>query len=357
LILKKLFNKKNHKNPLIISGPCSIESPNQLEETVSQLVDQGIEIIRGGVWKPRTRPGSFEGLGSIALPWIQEVKSKYPVKFAIEVASAEHVEEALKYDIDIFWIGARSTVNPFTVQEIADSLNGKGKPVMIKNPVNADLSLWMGAVERFQKAGITDLAVIHRGFSNFRDTIHRNSPLWQIPIEFRTHFPEIMMINDPSHISGKRELVPLIAQKALDLNFDGLMIESHIDPDNAWSDAQQQLTPAALKKMISELKTRKVKFEGQKMKSQLEEIRQQIDQADHDLLEALHRRFELVEKIGEYKKLNNVAVLQLDRWKEIFESRPEWGKPLGLNKDLIQEIFGLLHQESIRQQTEILDSE
>jgi len=186
--LKKLFNKRNYKKQLIISGPCSIESPGQLEETVSQLVDQGIEIIRGGVWKPRTRPGSFEGLGSIALPWIREVKSNYPVKFAIEVASAEHVEEALKYEVDIFWIGARSTVNPFTVQEIADSLKGTGKPVMIKNPVNADLSLWMGAVERFQKAGITDLAVIHRGFSNFRDTIHRNSPLCRYRLSFALIF-------------------------------------------------------------------------------------------------------------------------------------------------------------------------
>ncbi|HAH36027.1 MAG TPA: 3-deoxy-7-phosphoheptulonate synthase [Algoriphagus sp.] len=353
--METLFNKNSHSKPLIIAGPCSIETPEQLDNTVQELVSQGINLIRGGVWKPRTRPGSFEGLGSIALPWIQEIKNKYTVKFAIEVASAQHVEEALAHEIDILWVGARSTVNPFTVQEIAESLKGVNIPVMIKNPVNPDLSLWIGAVERFQKIGIQDLAVIHRGFSNFRDQIHRNSPLWQIPIEFRTHFPDLMMINDPSHISGKRDLVPIIAQKALDLNFDGLIIESHCNPDQAWSDAAQQLTPKNLEFMLSQLKTRKVKFEAAEMLNQLAEIRSQIDQADHDLLEALHRRMQLVEKIGEYKKLNNVAVLQMERWKEIFDSRPRWGESLGLNPELIQEIFGILHQESIRTQTEILD--
>ncbi|WP_237563104.1 bifunctional 3-deoxy-7-phosphoheptulonate synthase/chorismate mutase type II [Algoriphagus kandeliae] len=355
--MKAIFHKNSYQKPLIIAGPCSIETPEQLEQTVKGLVQQGISIIRGGVWKPRTRPGSFEGLGGIALPWIQEIKQKYPVKFAIEVASASHVEEGLKAGIDVFWIGARSTVNPFTVQEIAESLKGVNIPVMIKNPVNPDLSLWIGAVERIMKAGINDLAVVHRGFSNFRDTVHRNSPLWQIPIEFRTQFPELMMINDPSHIAGKRSLVPVIAQKALDLNFDGLMIESHINPDQAWTDAAQQLTPADLQVMLQHLKTRKVHFEGSEALNQLEDIRQQIDQADHDLLEALHRRMELIEKIGEYKKLNNVAVLQLERWQEILKTRPDWAQKLGINPELIAEIFGLLHQESIRKQTEILDKD
>ncbi|WP_367203990.1 chorismate mutase [Algoriphagus sp.] len=353
--MKAIFNKNSHQKPLIIAGPCSIETPSQLEETVGKLVEEGIFIIRGGVWKPRTRPGSFEGLGAIALPWIQELKEKYPIQFAVEVASAQHVEEALNAGIDIFWVGARSTVNPFTVQEIAESLKGVDIPLMVKNPVNPDLSLWIGAVERFLKAGITDLAVVHRGFSNFRDTLHRNSPLWQIPIEFRTHFPDLMMINDPSHISGKRNLVPIIAQKALDLNFDGLMIESHIHPEQAWTDAAQQLTPQDLGILLQHLKTRKVHFEGSEALNQLDDIRQQIDQADHDLLEAIHRRMELVDKIGEYKKLNNVAVLQLERWQEILQTRPEWAQQLGINKEVIVEIFSLLHQESIRKQTEILD--
>lgn len=353
--MEAIFDKKNQSKPLIIAGPCSVESSEQFVSTITPLVNHGIKIIRGGIWKPRTRPGSFEGLGSIALPWIQEAKKTLKFKFATEVASSRHVEEALKYGVDIFWIGARSTVNPFTVQEIAESLKGTNIPVMIKNPVNADLSLWIGAVERIHKAGISDIAVIHRGFSNFRDEIHRNSPLWQIAVEFRTHFPDLMMINDPSHISGKRPLVPIIAQKALDLNFDGLMIESHIAPNLAWSDAEQQLTPADLLLLLQDLKTRKVRFESQESLFQLEEIRHQIDQADHDLLEALHRRMELVEKIGEYKKLNNVAVLQMERWKEIFRTRPEWAEKLDINPELVQEIFGLLHQESIRMQTEILD--
>ncbi|MFC3415059.1 bifunctional 3-deoxy-7-phosphoheptulonate synthase/chorismate mutase type II [Algoriphagus hitonicola] len=353
--MEAIFEKSQLGKPLIIAGPCSVESPEQFMSTITPLVNQGIEIIRGGIWKPRTRPGSFEGLGSIALPWIQDSKKQLRFKFATEVASARHVEEALKHGVDIFWIGARSTVNPFTVQEIAESLRGTSIPVMIKNPVNADLSLWIGAVERIQKAGISDIAVIHRGFSNFRDVVHRNSPLWQIAVEFRTYFPDMMMINDPSHISGKRSLVPIIAQKALDLNFDGLMIESHYTPDLAWSDAEQQLTPEDLQLLLQNLKTRKVRFESQETLNQLEEIRHQIDQADHDLLEALHRRMELVEKIGEYKKLNNVAVLQMERWKEIFKTRPEWAEKLAINPELIQEIFGLLHQESIRKQTEILD--
>lgn len=346
---------KINDQPFIIAGPCSVETPEQLRMTVDQLVQEGIHWIRGGVWKPRTRPGSFEGVGKIALPWIKAVKTEFPVKFTIEVASAYHVELALKHDIDMLWIGARSTVNPFTVQEIADALQGVDIPVMVKNPIHPDLSLWLGAIERFQKAGISQLAAIHRGFSNPRDQVYRNSPHWQIPIDFRRVFPEIPMICDPSHISGKRELVPIVSQKALDLSFDGLMIESHIKPDQAWSDAAQQLLPQDLGKMLRNLKTRKIRFEGDEMRSQLDEIRTQIDQADHELIEAIHRRMTLIEKIGEYKKLNNVAVLDIKRWKEIFETRPVWGQEMGINEELIQELFGLIHQESVRKQTEILD--
>ncbi|MHA7128990.1 chorismate mutase [Algoriphagus namhaensis] len=357
-MISDLFQAKQKTTPtkpFVIAGPCSVETPEQLHETVSALYDRGIRVIRGGVWKPRTRPGSFEGVGAIALPWIQEVKLAFPIQFAVEVATAYHVEEALKAGIDILWIGARSTVNPFTVQEIAESLRGEEVPVLIKNPVNPDLSLWVGAVERIQRAGISQVAAVHRGFSNFRDKIHRNSPLWQIPIDFRTIFPEIPMLCDPSHISGKRDLVPNISQKALDLSFDGLLIESHINPDQAWSDAAQQLTPEDLAAMLNQLKSRKVHFEGEEKQLKLDEIRTQIDQADHDLLEAIHRRMILVEKIGEFKKLNNVAVLDMDRWKTILESRPQWASELSLNPSMIEEMFVLIHQESIKKQTEILD--
>ncbi|MFC3880622.1 chorismate mutase [Algoriphagus namhaensis] len=346
---------KQNEAPFVIAGPCSVETPEQLMTTVGQLKKEGISWIRGGVWKPRTRPGSFEGVGEIALPWIQAAKKEFGVKFAIEVASANHVELALKHDMDMLWVGARSTANPFTVQEIAESLKGAKVPVLIKNPINADLSLWQGAFERFQKAGITDLAAVHRGFSNLREQVYRNSPMWQIPIDFKRTFPEIPMICDPSHIAGKRSLVQIIAQKALDLSFDGFLIESHHQPDLAWSDAAQQLTPQALGEMLKNLKTRSIHFEGVQMRNQLEEIRAQIDQADHELLEAIHRRMTLIEKIGEYKKLNNVAVLDLDRWKEIFETRPVWGQEMGINEELIQELFALIHQESVKKQTEILD--
>ncbi len=347
------FNSK--KTPRVIAGPCSVETPEQLDTTVENLVKVGIRMIRGGVWKPRTRPNGFEGIGSLALPWIQEVKKKHGVRFAIEVATGNHVEEALKAGIDVLWIGARSTVNPFTVQEIAESLKGVDIPVMIKNPVNPDLGLWLGAFERLESVGLTRLGAIHRGFSNYRDTTHRNSPMWQIPIEFRTIRPEIPMINDPSHISGRRDLVASIAQKALDLNFDGLMIESHFQPDAAWTDAAQQLTPEVLGELIGKLKTRKVHFEAPETLHQLEEIRQQIDEADREILEAFARRMHLVEKIGAYKKLNNVAAFQRERWQEVFQSRPEWGKKLGLNSETVEEIYRIIHQESIRRQTEILD--
>ncbi|MDF2158404.1 bifunctional 3-deoxy-7-phosphoheptulonate synthase/chorismate mutase type II [Algoriphagus sp. CAU 1675] len=350
------LHRDENNSPLIIAGPCSVESPEQLFSTIKELNAQGISIIRGGVWKPRTRPGSFEGLGTVALPWIEEVKKEFPIQFGVEVASSKHVEAALKHQIDFVWIGARSTVNPFTVQEIADSLKGSKIPVLIKNPVNPDLSLWLGAVERIANAGIRQIAAIHRGFSNFRDSIHRNSPMWQLPIEFKSHFPEIPMINDPSHISGKRSLVPLIAQKALDLNFDGLMIESHISPDQAWSDATQQVTPFDLGNILKNLKTRKIRFEAPEMLDQLEEIRHQIDQADHELLEAIHRRMNLVEKIGAYKKLNNVAVLQMERWQDILQSRSGWANSLEISPELVREIMSLIHQESIKKQTEIMDS-
>jgi len=251
--IKQLFpflEDSQLSTPFLIAGPCSVETPEQLDSTVSQLAANGISLIRAGVWKPRTRPNGFEGLGSLALPWLQEAKKKYGVKVAVEVATAYHVEEALKAEMDVLWIGARSTVNPFTVTEIAESLQGVDIPVLVKNPINPDLGLWLGAIERLEQVGLSRIGAIHRGFSNFRDTVHRNSPMWELPIEFRTLRPELVLINDPSHISGKRSLVKGIAQHALDLNFDGLMIESHINPDAAWTDAAQQLSPADLNQLM-----------------------------------------------------------------------------------------------------------
>ncbi|MDO9554583.1 bifunctional 3-deoxy-7-phosphoheptulonate synthase/chorismate mutase type II [Rhodonellum sp.] len=343
------------QNPLIIAGPCSVETAEQLDKTVEGLAKQGVKIIRAGVWKPRTRPNTFEGVGSIAFPWIQEAKEKYKVKFAVEVASPAHVEEALKNNIDLLWIGARSTANPFTVQDIADSLKGVDIPVLIKNPINPDLALWIGALERIHQAGITKIGAIHRGFSNFNDTHFRNSPMWQIPIEFKTRFPDIPLINDPSHICGKRALIPQVAQMALDLNFDGLMIESHFHPDSAWSDAEQQLRPEDLGLLLASLKTRQVFVDDLAFASQLQSIREQIDDTDREILELLSRRMGLVEKVGEYKKINNVAVFQIERWKKVFQTRPEWATALNLNPEFVKELYKMIHTESIKKQTEVME--
>jgi chorismate mutase len=342
-------------SPFLIAGPCSVETPEQLDSTVGQLAANGVTLIRAGIWKPRTRPNGFEGLGSLALPWLHEVKKKYTVKIATEVANAYHVEEALKAGIDVLWIGARSTVNPFTVTEIADSLRGIDIPVLVKNPINPDLGLWLGAIERLEQAGLPRIGAIHRGFSNFRDTLHRNSPMWELPIEFRTLRPELVLINDPSHIAGKRALVKGIAQHALDLNFDGLMIESHSNPDAAWTDAAQQLSPANLNQLFNELITRNGTFSSVDGSNPLEELRKQIDEVDRGLLEVLSRRMHLVEKIGAYKKVNNVSAFQLERWLEILNSRPSWAKTFQLNPEVVKELFRIIHQESIRKQTEWLE--
>ncbi len=353
--IKKLFpflEDSELGSPFLIAGPCSVETPEQLDSTVSQLAANGISLIRAGVWKPRTRPNGFEGLGSLALPWLQEAKKKYGVKVAVEVATAYHVEEALKAEMDVLWIGARSTVNPFTVTEIAESLQGVDIPVLVKNPINPDLGLWLGAIERLEQVGLRRIGAVHRGFSNFRDTLHRNSPMWELPIEFRTLRPELVLINDPSHISGKRALVKGIAQHALDLNFDGLMIESHCHPDQAWTDAAQQLSPADLNQLMGELVSRNGDFKPKDGLNPLDEIRKQIDEVDRDLLEVLSRRMHLVEKIGAYKKENNVAAFQLERWQEILHSRPDWAKAFQLNPEVVAELFRIIHQESIRKQTE-----
>ena len=342
-----------YEKPMVISGPCSIETKAQFFDTIEGLKTAGIKYIRGGIWKPRTRPGTFDGIGKKGLPWIKEAKEKFDIEVATEVATPQHVELALDAGIGLIWIGARTTVNPFNVQEIAESLKGVDIPVFVKNPINPDISLWKGALERFSKVGITKLGAIHRGFDSFQKTKFRNVPLWQIPIELKSEFPNLPLICDPSHIAGKRNMVKEISQRALDLNYDGLMIESHIDPKLALSDPEQQLTPAALKQLLDELEPRNATKSDRAFTDHLEIIREQIDQADREILEAIATRMNLVEKIGEFKKENNVAIFQISRWKEIFKTRPEWAKALNLDADFIKELYRFIHQQSVQKQSSI----
>jgi chorismate mutase len=342
--------------PLIIAGPCSAESEEQVMQTCSELKEKNVTLFRAGVWKPRTRPNSFEGYGEKALPWLQNAQKALGVPFAIEVASPEHIELALKHDIKIFWIGARTTVNPFNVQALADALRGVDVPVLIKNPVNPDLALWIGAIERIYQAGITKIAAIHRGFSALHKSKYRNEPMWQLALELKTEIPNIPIIGDPSHIAGKREYLLELAQRALDLNFDGLMIESHINPSLALSDAAQQITPTDFYRLLADLKYRIVKDENEDtiFINQLDILRQKIDQTDRELIEILKARMALVEKACEYKIQNNVTIFQVERWNEIFRTRSEWAKKMQLNPDFIAEIYKLIHIESIRQHTELM---
>ena len=319
-------NKKEMRNwldefklihPLVIAGPCSAETEDQVLKIAHDLKDTDVSVYRAGIWKPRTRPGMFEGVGAIGLKWLEKVKKETGLLTAIEVANANHVKLALEYDIDILWIGARSTVSPFIVQEIADALNGTEKIVLVKNPVNPDLSLWLGGIERLHTANIKKLGVIHRGFSTYEKSKYRNNPEWQLPIELQNRFPDLPLICDPSHIAGRRDILQDISQTALDLNFDGLMIETHIDPDNAWSDAAQQITPKILVHMMDDLKIRKVTNEEADYKNKLNTLRTQIDVIDHGLLDNLGKRMKVAIEIGGLKKLKNVAVLQTKRWNEI----------------------------------------
>lgn len=345
------------KKPLIIAGPCSAESYDQLLKTTEALVDLGIKTIRAGVWKPRTRPNSFEGIGKRALEWIEKIKSRHNVDFTIEVASAQHVEDALKHNIRNLWIGARTTVNPFTVQEIADALKGEKVNVNVKNPVNPDLALWIGSIERVLNANVGEVGAIHRGFSSFRKSSYRNEPVWQIPIDLKRHFPNIQLLCDPSHIGGNRDMIFDISQKALDLGYDGLMIETHINPDEALSDSKQQITPTQLKKILNDMVVRENTSDDQQFKSKLEGLREKIDSIDHDLIETLAARMEIIKLIGEYKRDNNVTIFQLERWKEIIKTRPEWARSLNLGKEYIEEIYKVIHEESLKTQTKILNTE
>ena len=343
--------------PLIIAGPCSAESPEQLLTVAKAVKNLGISIMRAGVWKPRTRPNHFEGKGADAFQWIQEVKKEVQIQFAVEVASPLHVELACKAGIDVLWLGARTTVNPFTVQEIADAMKGIDQVVLVKNPINPDLALWIGAIERVYNSGIKKLGAIHRGFSSFQKSRYRNQPLWQIPLELKSKYPDLTLIGDPSHIAGNRDMIFEVSQKALDLGYDGLMIETHPDPDNALSDAAQQITPARLAEILAQLRISEKSSSNALFLNQLEALREKIDTIDQELVDLLSTRSKLIEKIGEYKKDNNVTAFQLERWNEIMKTRPEWGQQANLAQDFIRELYRIIHDESIRIQTEIMNKE
>ncbi len=350
----KGWGLEKEDRPLIIAGPCSAESEEQVLDTARQLKDQGIEVFRAGIWKPRTRPNSFEGVGSIGLEWLRSVQREIGLKVSIEVANVKHVYEALRMGVDILWIGARTSANPFAMQDIADALKGVDIPVFIKNPVNPDVELWMGAIERIQGAGITKVGAIHRGFSTFDKTRYRNAPQWQLPIELRTKMPNLPMICDPSHIGGRRDILQEISQKAFDLNYDGLIIESHCNPDKAWSDAKQQITPAELKNLLGNLVIRHREIDQNSFHT-LEDLRQQIDKFDNELLGIIEERMKVAEKIGEYKKANNITILQPDRWQEILNKILEKGKNRDLSDEFLVQIFKAIHQESINKQTRIMN--
>lgn len=342
--------------PFMIAGPCSAESEKQVMETALELKTQGkVDVFRAGIWKPRTRPNSFEGVGSKGLPWMKKVKQETGLPLTVEVANAKHVYEALKFGIDMLWIGARTSANPFAVQEIADALKGADISVLIKNPINPDLDLWIGAMERIHQAGIKKIGMIHRGFSTYEKIKYRNLPQWQIPIELKSRLPEIPLLVDPSHISGRADLVFDVSQKAMDLNFDGLMVETHINPKVALSDAKQQVTPAELGQIIDELVLRDPKPHNNSELNILGDLRSKIDWIDDQLLDLFEQRMEIVKHIGTYKKENNISVLQNTRWEEIIYSSIEKGAKKGLSREFINNAFKAIHQESINHQMEILN--
>ena len=354
--LRSWLDDFNLNHPLVIAGPCSAETEDQVLKIAHDLKNTDVSIYRAGIWKPRTRPGMFEGVGAIGLKWLDKVKKETGLLTATEVANASHVKLALEYDIDVLWIGARSTVSPFIVQEIADALKDTDKIVLVKNPVNPDLSLWLGGLERLYSANIKKLGVIHRGFSTYEKSKYRNNPEWQLPIELQNRFPDVPLICDPSHIAGRRDILQDISQTALDLNFDGLMIETHIDPDNAWSDAAQQITPEVLVQMMEDLKIRTLTSDEADYKNQLNTLRTQIDVIDHGILETLGKRMKVAVSIGELKKKKNVAVLQTKRWNEILGNMILEGEKKGLSEEFVLKMFKAIHQESINNQEKVINS-
>ena len=342
---------REKERPFLIAGPCSAETEEQVLETAHQLSNQNIHLFRAGIWKPRTRPNSFEGVGKVGLKWLKKVKEETGLKVTTEVANKEHVFEALKHDIDVLWLGARTTVNPFSVQEIADALEGVDIPVLIKNPINADLGLWIGAIERIHAAGIQKIGVIHRGFSSPGNKLYRNAPMWQIPIDLMAKFPELIIICDNSHICGRRDTLQEVAQRALDLNFDGLMTEVHPSPDEAWSDAIQQITPSVYNKMVKDINVRKANFQNP---TDIKDLRHEIDIIDDELIEKLGKRMELSEAIGVFKKENNIAILQPARWAKIIEKALRTGKEKRLSEEFLNAYLKAIHFESIKHQEEVI---
>lgn len=346
---------RTSKRPFVIAGPCSAESEEQVYETCKAIAESNsASLLRAGIWKPRTRPDSFEGVGALGIPWLVNTGRKLGLPVAVEVANREHVELSLKAGVDVLWVGARTTVNPFAVQEIADVLQGVKIPVLVKNPVNPDLELWIGAFERLEKVGITDLSAIHRGFSVYKHPKYRNVPKWEIPIALRERMPDLPIICDPSHISGKSELIREVSQKALDLNFDGLMIETHRDPSNAWSDARQQVTPNELKQILTELILRN-KTVSDRAEFPLNELRDKINQLDDQLFDLLMARMRLSEDVGELKREHNITILQQEYWVEQISSRLGRSAEMQLSSVFIRQVMDAIHQESIRHQVKVMN--
>ncbi|MDD7527916.1 MAG: chorismate mutase [Paludibacteraceae bacterium] len=347
------FNLPNlgTQRPIVIAGPCSAETEEQTLTTARQLAQNGIKIFRAGIWKPRTKPGGFEGIGVEGLQWLRRVKNETGMYVATEVATAKHVYEALKYGIDVLWIGARTTANPFAVQEIADALRGVDIPILIKNPVNPDIELWIGAIERIYNAGLHQLAAVHRGFSSYDKKVYRNQPQWHIPIELHRRLPDLPLFCDPSHIGGKRELIAPLSQQAMDLQFDGLIIESHCAPDNAWSDKAQQLSPEVLDVILRKLVLREMK----QTTEDLVDLRREIDSIDNELLELLAKRMRISSEIGTYKKEHGIAVLQTGRYNEILEKRIASGERLGMSREFMRTFLEAIHEESVRVQVELMN--
>ena len=351
---RKWLDDLELNHPVVIAGPCSAETEEQVLKIAHSLKNTDVSFFRAGIWKPRTRPGMFEGVGALGLKWLQRVKEETGLKIATEVANTDHVKLALEHGIDMLWIGARSTVSPFIIQEIADELEGTDKIILVKNPVNPDLPLWIGALERLQRAGIKNLGVIHRGFSTYEKTKYRNIPEWQLAIELQNKFPNLPLICDPSHITGKRDLIFDVSQTALDLNFDGLMIETHCNPDAAWSDAAQQITPEQLIKIMANLRIRNTSVNEKNYVSQLGDLRSRIDIIDDQLLDLLKKRMDIADEIGALKKTNNVAILQNTRWHEILGKVILEGEQRNLSEEFVIQVFKAIHQESINRQERVV---
>lgn len=354
--MRNWLNNMELPHPLVIAGPCSAETEEQVLTIAHQLKDTDTTVIRAGIWKPRTRPGNFEGVGALGLKWLQRAKQETGLMTTTEVANANHVDLALEHDVDILWVGARTTVSPFIVQEIADALKGTDKTVLIKNPVNPDLSLWLGAVERFHQADVKNLGVIHRGFSTYEKTRYRNNPEWQIAVDLQQRFPDLPLILDPSHIAGRRDIIFDLCQTALDLNYDGLMVETHHDPDHAWSDAKQQITPETLKRMTIDLRIREKEGAALEFQNKLATARTQIDVVDHQLIEIMGKRMKISDEIGRLKKDNNVAILQTKRWNEILGKMILQGEEHQLSEEFVLRVFKAIHQESINHQKKVINA-